>query len=628
LLVVALFFGDGSSDERLFWIGAFAILATLSVGVATFAGILARPSPTRSGALALGLLTLVVAWIGLTMAWSMAGDRSWAYLDRGLVYLAFAVLGLYAGALLPRPAETVASVVALLLGAVFFWALLGKVFPGLFPDGGRVARLRNPIGYWNALALLCAIALPLALWLASEVRHARLVRAGGVLLLYLGEVALVLTYSRAGILVAGLGVCLWIALARDRLEGLVMLAAGSVPAVAVCAWASTQDGLVEDLQSRASRDRAGAWFAVALILGAAAALGLSHLAAQRSGRLVGEERTLWARRLGIGIAAGVVVVAAVASFAVTSPGKWLDEFRGGSEVVQGSGRLGELNSNNRWTWWKEGWALFEDNAAGGTGAHTFEIARRPIRVGSIVTAEPHNIGVQFLSETGIVGLLLGLGAVGFALLACREALARLDGSERAAATALVVALPVYLLHALADIDWDFVAASAPVFFVTGVLLAAGRAPAPARTRLSLAVAASVVGLAALYSLTAPWLSARKVDDAYAALGRGDAAAAIDAARQARDLNPLSVEPVIAWALTDEASGRVADALRRYRDATALQPENSSTWYALGAYELSLRRYRAALHDLDRAWGLDPYGPAGLPGGLLDQARDKVNAGLP
>jgi tetratricopeptide (TPR) repeat protein len=159
-----------------------------------------------------------------------------------------------------------------------------------------------------------------------------------------------------------------------------------------------------------------------------------------------------------------------------------------------------------------------------------------------------------------------------------------------------------------------------------VLLAAGRAPAPARTRLSLAVATSVVGLAALYSLTAPWLSARKVDDAYAALGRGDAATAIDAARQARDLNPLSVEPVIAWALTDEASGRIADALRRYRDATALQPENSSTWYALGAYELSLQRYRAALHDLDRAWGLDPYGPAGLPGGLLDQARAKVNAG--
>jgi cytochrome c-type biogenesis protein CcmH/NrfG len=55
----------------------------------------------------------------------------------------------------------------------------------------------------------------------------------------------------------------------------------------------------------------------------------------------------------------------------------------------------------------------------------------------------------------------------------------------------------------------------------------------------------------------------------------------------------------------------------------LQPENSNTWYALGSFEFFTGRYRAALHDLDRAYGLDPYGPAGRPGGLLDQARAKV-----
>ena len=54
------------------------------------------------------------------------------------------------------------------------------------------------------------------------------------------------------------------------------------------------------------------------------------------------------------------------------------------------------------------------------------------------------------------------------------------------AAALVVVLPVYLLHALADIDWDFVAASAPVLVAVGVLLAAGRpadrAAEPSRAR--------------------------------------------------------------------------------------------------------------------------------------------------
>jgi hypothetical protein len=64
-------------------------------------------------------------------------------------------------------------------------------------------------------------------------------------------------------------------------------------------------------------------------------------------------------------------------------------------------------------------------------------------------------------------------------------------------------------------------------------------------------------------------------------------------------------------------------LRRYTDATELQPENSDTWFALGAYELGIGRFRDAYVHLDRAYGLDPYGPAGLPGGLLDQARAKV-----
>jgi len=46
----------------------------------------------------------------------------------------------------------------------------------------------------------------------------------------------------------------------------------------------------------------------------------------------------------------------------------------------------------------------------------------------------------------------------------------------------------------------------------------------------------------------------------------------------------------------------------------------------GSYEFFTGRYKEALHDLDRAYGLDPYGPAGRPGGLLDQARAKVLGG--
>ena len=64
----------------------------------------------------------------------------------------------------------------------------GKVIAGLYPDYERLARLRYPIGYWNELALVCAAAVPVALWLV------RTRRVAGVLLLYGVVVALLLTY--------------------------------------------------------------------------------------------------------------------------------------------------------------------------------------------------------------------------------------------------------------------------------------------------------------------------------------------------------------------------------------------------------------------------------------------------
>src|SRR3954469_19031250 len=131
ILFVAVFFGDGPSGGRLFWIGAFAVLAALALVAAG-----PVPVPRGWGAVCLALLVALAAWVGLTMAWSIAPDRSWAAFDRILVYAALAALGLLA-AQLPRPARTIAGGLALLLALVLGWALLGKVIPTLFPDGAR-----------------------------------------------------------------------------------------------------------------------------------------------------------------------------------------------------------------------------------------------------------------------------------------------------------------------------------------------------------------------------------------------------------------------------------------------------------------------------------------------------------
>ena len=106
-----------------------------------------------AGALAL------TAWVGASIAWSIVGDASWGWLNRGLVYLAALVLG---GLVAQRLLE-LAAVLAGVLGVALGWAVLGVMVPAWFEDGDRIARLREPVGYWNALALLADAAIVLGL---------------------------------------------------------------------------------------------------------------------------------------------------------------------------------------------------------------------------------------------------------------------------------------------------------------------------------------------------------------------------------------------------------------------------------------------------------------------------------
>ena len=56
-----------------------------------------------------------------------------------------------------------------------------------------------------------------------------------------------------------------------------------------------------------------------------------------------------------------------------------------------------------------------------------------------------------------------------------------------------------------------------------------------------------------------------------------------------------------------------------------EPKNPETWYELGAFEYeSLLRPRAGYRDLNQSYTLDPNGPSGQPGSLLDQARCEID----
>ena len=621
----ALFFGEGSRDDPLLAIGAAAVLIGLAGCLAAALGALPRPALGGFGLAALGLLAAFVVWSACSILWSIAPDRSWAFLNRGLVYLAFVLLGVGVGTLVPRATRRAAVGFALLLGLVLAWALAGKVVPGLDPDGATAARLRGSVGYGNALALLAAVALPLALWLASRRAHAHGLRAGGVVLLVVASLSLLLTLSRGGVLIGVLAVLAWLALSEERLESIVALLLAAPVVAALGAFALTRPGLVEDGVAEAVRERDGARFGVALVLGlslvSAAAWLASRLQARRP--LAARRRSL-GRRLAVGAAAVALLGVAGLAAAGETPAAWLREFASSDVAGTDPARFGSGSSNNRWSWWGEAWESFGERPLEGWGAASFELTHERLRQDSQVTREPHSLPLQFLSELGAVGFLLAGAASLAAALAVRASLRGLGPGDRAPAIALAVGVAAYGLHALVDFPYDFVAVSAPVALLLGLLLAVGRPPRPATRGPLPALAALAAAPLALISLGAPWLAERRIDEATEVIAL-DPAAAVEKSEAARRLNPLSLEPHFTRALAESVRGRPGEARRAYERAVRLQPRNGATWYRLGVHELGqLGDATRAYTHLNESYTLDRYGRPGRPGGPLDRARCLVD----
>jgi tetratricopeptide (TPR) repeat protein len=167
-------------------------------------------------------------------------------------------------------------------------------------------------------------------------------------------------------------------------------------------------------------------------------------------------------------------------------------------------------------------------------------------------------------------------------------------------------LPTFLVHGALDYDWDFVAVSAPVLFVTGFLLSTGRATVRVGPEYAWVAVVVLVAWASLYSIAAPRVAVSRVDDAYAQLERGDVEQAARTAKSAHSLNPLSIAPLEAWAAAEEAVGSIKRARELYVEAVDLQPLNWAAWYELGRFDCEvLGDGEAARRELGRAHELDP-----------------------
>jgi hypothetical protein len=328
------------------------------------------------------------------------------------------------------------------------------------------------------------------------------------------------------------------------------------------------------------------------------------------------------------------VLAGIATSIVFSGRIWR-EFTNpvGSQINSTHTRFTSLNSSNRWRWWGEEWHAFTEHPLLGTGAGTFKLTDLRVRQTAVTeTDEPHNTPLQFLGEVGIVGLLLYLAAAAAGGIAVVRLRRRVDGAERAAVTALAVGLAAFVAHTVVDMDWDYVATCGPLLLVAGVLAGrpaarpvAGVASGPvARVRRPLVAAGAVLfALAGLYSLAAPWLAQRQLAAAAGAIAQNRLPAAVAAAKRAHGYDPLSTQALADWATYVDIQGDPLEAEKLLRQEVSLEPGNSSTWLDLGDFYSSHEAWKLAYRAYSKAWALNRFGPAGIPCGVLDQARHKA-----
>ena len=612
----------------------------MQIGVA-FAGVgaaigllLTRTLSLRAPAevwIAVGLLAGFAVWCGVTLLWSVAPERTWGHINRAVAYTLVLVLALTLASSLPRAIERFAYGWLAIALVCAFYGLAGKIIPGVevlgvsFNHTSQASRLRAPLEYWNALALVMVLAIPIALRMTTDATRRDPTRLFGLFALFVLVVCLGMTYSRGGVLAFFAVVAVVTLLGGQRLRGLAVIAVTiivSIPVLGLSFSRPALKGLYVPLDERVPDG---------ILLGLVSAGCILALLIAGWGMLRMEERTDWnAERTQLawrGLAATaailfVMLLGGIASYE-GGPGGWADDAwakftETAKDNTSDPARLVSSNSGNRWVWWEEAAGVWADKPIQGWGAGSFAVTHKMYRDVELPVVQPHNMPLQFLAETGIVGTLLISGALGFLLFRAFERVRCMaSGRERDIAVALFAAAVGWVVHGLVDWDWDIPGVTVPALIFLGVLVGTpwrpGSEPQIHRgtgARAALLALACVAASLLIVSAALPMLADQKASDAQAVTANAGAGELEDAAGEAElaaRLDPTAVRPLLAASAIAQGRGRLLDARRYLLDAVDRQPYSAVAWQRLLELALKTADREGARAAARRLLELDPIG---------------------
>jgi hypothetical protein len=580
----------------------WTLLAALVAGVAV-----ARPP--RSASISLIALAVFALLALASAGWSHDSDGAFAMFAQVLVYVGIFAVTIALGARFG--VEAPSDGIAIGISAIAVVALASRFFSSV--GSGRVTpffstfssdRLSFPVDYWNGLAILVALVVPLLLRRAAEPGPVA-ARAAAASALPAISAVVYLASSRGGVAVAVSGTVVFIAATARRWRALASIAIGgffgAAGLLALRHWGRLVNGPLDTSAAHTQGHHA----AVVFILVCAGA-GAMQVAVTR----LEPAQPRAHRTLGRLLASGCVIVVAVALMAV-HPITLAERFTHRPHAVDATsgtvaGHLFAVNGSGRWQLWSaavDEW-LAHPLAGGGAGSYY----RWWLQHGSLTlqVRNAHSMYLETMGELGTLGLVVLLTALVPPVVAGARRLRHAEPHGRTVIAGLLGAAGGFFVGLGVDWIWQLAAVGGVGVVVLGLL--ASPEPEAARVRSAstkrLLVMSGASALATLVFLLA-LVTELRLDDSQAAAARANLSSALGAARNAKTLEPWSTAPLLQLALVYEKAGRLAKARSEISAALKKDDRNWQLWLVDSRIELESGRLAASRRSLRRAAYLNP-----------------------
>lgn len=554
------------------------------------------------------LLAAFACLTAASIAWVVNEEAAFEELNRVTTYLGAFTLAVVAGT--RRNVNRLADGLVLGIVAVALLALAARLFPNWLdaarPEGLFIGDPRPswPVGYWNGLAVLTALSLPLLarVAVASTSRVAR-----GLAVAPIPALAglIYLTSSRSGVATATVAVIVFIALTSQRARALIVVAVGALGSVAAVAVLKSQSAIADTPYTSPDAVDEGRLAALA-ILGVCVAAGLVYAFVFSADRQLPSLQFSRRAKIALGAAIAALLVVGVV---LADPGERFEEFK---EPPTEFGEvdpshLTSTGSSGRWQLWSAAVDQWEDNPVIGDGAGAFDPWWAEHADIAYVARSAHSVYLDALAELGPLGLILLLALLGVVAVTAWRRLRAAEGDDVTTVAAVAAFATAFAIAIGVDWTWDLTALPMLGLFVIGLLT--GPATALGERGWSPAVPARLVFCVAAAAVIAaqliPLVAQTRIEDSQDAAVAADTREALDDAEAARSWQPWAASPHLQLALVHEQDGDYAEAEDAIREAIERSSNDWRLWLAASRIETGAGDEAAARASYERARELNP-----------------------